>query len=111
MVTPRHSIVGSFFQDPRTDSGAINDGAHTFNGEPSTFLGKQVFGGHDYSRSLQRRLRPSFVARRRRRVAPRAQLRLPSDDRAGTRSSTSTRAIATCQTGGFGLIQDKDFKR
>ena len=61
-ITPSHSIVGSFFQDPRTDTGAINDGAHTLNGDPSTFLGNQLFGGHDYSARYSGVLAESWLA-------------------------------------------------
>ena len=44
-----HTLVASFIQDPRTDSGAIDDANHTLNGELATFLGRQDFGGRDYS--------------------------------------------------------------
>src|SRR6266852_2457638 len=34
-VAPSHSLVFTFLQDPRVDSGAINDNNHALNGEPS----------------------------------------------------------------------------
>ena len=43
------SIVGTFFQDPRDDTGAVNDAQHTLNGEPSTYEGIRSFGGRDYA--------------------------------------------------------------
>ena len=38
-----------FLQDPRDDTGAINDANHTLNGDPLTYLGRQDFGGRDYA--------------------------------------------------------------
>ena len=49
IIAPSHSLVGTFLQDPRADTGAINDRQHTLNGEPSTYLGRQDFGGRDYA--------------------------------------------------------------
>ncbi|MGH9363306.1 MAG: carboxypeptidase regulatory-like domain-containing protein, partial [Thermoanaerobaculia bacterium] len=43
------SLIGSFFQDPRDDTGAINDAQHTLNGEPATYTGVRSFGGKDYA--------------------------------------------------------------
>src|SRR5436189_229086 len=43
------SLVFTFLQDPRIDTGAINDASHTLIGDPSTYLGRQDFGGHDYA--------------------------------------------------------------
>jgi len=43
------SLVATFLQDPRVDTGAINDSNHSLNGDPSTYLGRQDFGGRDYA--------------------------------------------------------------
>ena len=48
-AAPNQSIVFTFLQDPRVDTGAINDSNHTLIGEPSTYLGRQDFGGRDYA--------------------------------------------------------------
>ena len=48
-AAPNQSIVFSFLQDPRVDTGAINDNNHTLIGDPSTYLGRQDFGGRDYA--------------------------------------------------------------
>ncbi|HTQ81197.1 MAG TPA: TonB-dependent receptor, partial [Thermoanaerobaculia bacterium] len=44
-ATENQSVVASFFQDPRTDTGAISDGNHSLNGDPLTYQGRQEFGG------------------------------------------------------------------
>jgi hypothetical protein len=61
-ITRSHSVVGSFFQDPATGTGAINDGAHTLNGDPSTFLGRQDFGGQDWAARYSGIFGDSWVA-------------------------------------------------
>src|SRR4029079_6295971 len=43
------SIIASFFQDPRTDTGAINDSSHTLHGDPLTYDGRLELGGKDYA--------------------------------------------------------------
>src|SRR6266550_6472824 len=48
-VAPNQSIVFTFLQDPRVDTGAINDSNHTLLGDSSTYLGRQDFGGRDYA--------------------------------------------------------------
>src|SRR5213080_3706511 len=48
-VAPNQSLIATFLQDPRADTGAINDANHTLNGDPSTYLGRQDFGGRDYA--------------------------------------------------------------
>src|SRR6185295_18716672 len=48
-LSDSQSLIGTFFQDPRDDTGAINDAQHTLNGEPSTYDGLKSFGGRDYA--------------------------------------------------------------
>src|SRR5206468_11737820 len=48
-ISPGHSLIATFFQDPREDTGAINDANHAVNGEPLTFTGEQDYGGRDYA--------------------------------------------------------------
>src|SRR5436305_11045622 len=47
-VTGSQSLIGVFFQDPRDDTGAINDAQHALNGDPLTYTGLRSFGGKDY---------------------------------------------------------------
>jgi outer membrane receptor for ferrienterochelin and colicin len=108
-MTESHSFVASFFQDPRVDTGAINDGAHTLNGAFSTFLGRQDFGGQDWS-GRYNGLFGSWVAS--------AQLSLHEERNSVGPSTAAGDAIQYVdtrkdglQSGGFGLIQDKSFKR
>src|SRR5207247_1436980 len=55
------SIVFTFLQDPRVDTGAINDANHTLNGEPSTYLGRQDFGGRDFALRYDGTLASSWI--------------------------------------------------
>jgi len=108
-ITESHSFVASFFQDPRVDAGAINDGAHTLNGAFSTFLGRQDLGGQDWS-GRYNGLFGSWVAT--------AQLSLHEERNSvgpATAGGDAIQYVDTrkdgLQSGGFGLIQDKSFKR
>jgi hypothetical protein len=109
-IASSHSFVASFFQDPRVDTGAINDGAHTLNGPFSTFLGRQDFGGRDYSGRYSGVLGSSWLAT--------AQIALHEERNSvgpATAGGDAIQYIDTrmddLQSGGFGLIQDKTFKR
>ncbi|MGH9369297.1 MAG: TonB-dependent receptor, partial [Thermoanaerobaculia bacterium] len=109
-ITPSHSFVASFFQDPRDDTGAINDGAHTLNGSFSTFEGLQSFGGQDYAGRYNGIFGSSWVAA--------AQFSLHQEENSvapATAAGDEIQYIDTradnIQSGGFGLTQDKKFKR
>jgi carboxypeptidase family protein/TonB-dependent receptor-like protein len=105
-----HSLVGSFFQDPRTDTGAINDASHSLNGDPLTYTGKQEFGGKDYALRYEGLVGTSWV------FAAQAA-RHEEENSVGPASAAGDtvqfRDVDNdfFQTGGFGLIQDKTFKR
>src|SRR5258706_4271817 len=47
-LTSSNTLIGTFLQDPRVDTRAINDANHTLGGNPSTYLGRQDSGGRDY---------------------------------------------------------------
>ena len=79
LINESNTVVGSFFMDPRVDTGAINDGAHTLNGDPSTFLGRQDFGGRDWAARYNGLFGSSWVATLQWAAAPRAQLGQPGD--------------------------------
>jgi Carboxypeptidase regulatory-like domain/TonB-dependent Receptor Plug Domain len=109
-VTRSHSVVGSFFQDPATGTGAINDGAHTLNGDPSTFLGRQDFGGQDWAARYSGIFGDTWVAN--------AQFALHQERNSvgpGTPEGEGIQYIDSrnnnIQSGGFGLIQNKHFQR
>jgi len=104
------SLVGSFFQDPRTDGGAINDPEHRLNGDPLTYLGKQEFGGKDYALRYDGIVGGDWVLA--------AQIsRHEEENSIGPASAAGDviehRDVARdfFQTGGFGLIQQKSFTR
>jgi len=105
-----HSLIGSFFQDPRTDTGAINDANHTLNGDPLTYQGQQEFGGKDYALRYQGVLGSSWVLTAQ---ASRHQEQnsVGPASAAGDVIQFLDKSNGDFQTGGFGLIQHKTFKR
>jgi hypothetical protein len=109
-VTSGQSVIGTFFQDPRDDTGAINDPQHTLNGDPLTYTGLRSFGGKDYALRYQGILSASWLLS--------AQVaRHREENSVGPASAAGDvvqfRAVDDnfFQTGGFGLLQTKDFKR
>ncbi len=109
MINSSNTVVGSYFQDPRDDTGAINDGAHPVNGPYTSFIGVQDSGGSDYSLRYNGLFGPSWVVsvqgavhHEKNNVDP----GLP-----GGNQIQYVDTINNVQEGGFGLIQDKSFKR
>ncbi len=105
-----HTLVASFIQDPRTDSGAINDANHTLNGESPTFLGRQDFGGRDYSLRWDGLFGTSLAMSAQGARHEERNSIGPATAQGGTVEYIDTRAD-NFQTGGFGLTQKKSFKR
>ncbi len=106
----RHTLIGSFFQDPRDDTGAINDASHTLNGDALTYEGLREFGGKDYAVRYEGILGPNWLVS--------GQLARHEEENsvgpAGAEGDVvQFRDVANdfFQTGGFGLIQDKEFQR
>jgi hypothetical protein len=109
-IAPAQSLVATFLQDPRVDTGAINDNNHFLNGETSTYLGRQDFGGRDYALRFDGSFASNWIitgqaARHQEKnsVGPATQ--------AGEAIEYRDTANDFFQTGGFGLIQDKSFDR
>jgi carboxypeptidase family protein/TonB-dependent receptor-like protein len=106
------SIVASFFQDPRVDTGAINDANHTLNGEPNTFLGRQDFGGPNYALRGDYLLGGSWLlSLQGARHEERNAIGPASAEGDVVEFIDQTNAGQGFQTGGFGLIQKKNFFR
>jgi hypothetical protein len=104
------SLVATFLQDPRVDTGAINDGPHTLNGDASTYLGRQDFGGRDIGLRYDGALASSWLIS--------AQASRHREENSVGPSTGAGNAIQYrdaenefFQTGGFGLIQQKSFQR
>lgn len=104
------SLIGTFLQDPRVDTGAINDANHALNGDPSTYLGRQDFGGRDYALRYEGTFASSWVVS--------AQAARHGENNSVGPATAAGNAIQYrdasndfFQTGGFGLIQDKNFDR
>jgi len=109
-LADNHSLIASFFQDPRTDTGAINDNNHSLNGDPLTYLGQQDFGGKDYALRYQGVVGSSWVFTAQ---ASRHQEQnsVGPATSAGDVIQYQDASNGDFQTGGFGLIQDKAFQR
>jgi len=107
---PSQSLIGTFLQDPRTDTGAINDADHTLNGDASTYLGRQDFGGRDYALRYEGSFASNWV------LSGQAARHKESNSvgpatSAGDAIEYRDKDNDSFQTGGFGLIQDKKFDR
>lgn len=110
MITSSHTLVGSFFQDPRDDVGAVNDGAHPLNGPFETFIGTQQFGGRDYSLRYNALFGSNWVI-----AAQGARHEEQNSVLPGLPGGDEIQFVdqrnGLAQSGGFGLIQEKKFKR
>jgi carboxypeptidase family protein/TonB-dependent receptor-like protein len=109
-VAPNQSLIGTFLQDPRADTGAINDANHTLNGDPSTYLGRQDFGGRDYALRYEGSFASNWV------LSGQAARHKESNSvgpatAAGDAVEFRDAGNDFAQTGGFGLIQNKNFDR
>src|SRR3954447_6148777 len=109
-ITTGHSLVATFLQDPRVDTGAINDSNHALNGDPATYLGRQDFGGRDYALRYDGGFSSQWIlsgqiARHREKnsVGPATS--------AGDAIEYRDASNDFFQTGGFGLEQEKMFDR
>lgn len=105
-----HSLVASYFQDPRDDSGAINDAQHTLNGDPSTYLGVRSFGGEDFALRWEGIFGTDWLVT--------AQASQHAEENSVGPTGTGGNGVQFrnvdqnfFQTGGFGLIQQKAFER
>ena len=109
-AAPGQSVVFSYFQDPREDTGAISDPEHSLNGEPLTYLGKQEFGGEDYGVRWDGIFGTSwaFSAQAARHTEENS---IGTASAAGAVVETRFADLDFFQTGGFGLTQQKEFTR
>ena len=107
---PSHTLVFTYLQDPRSETGALIDANHTLNGDDSTFFGQADFGGRDFALRYDGVVNSNWVAV--------AQVAQHQEENSIGPSSSAGDAIQYRdaqddfrQTGGFGLIQEKDFSR
>lgn len=107
---PNQTLIGSYFQDPRTDKGAISDSNHALNGDPLTYLGEQKLGGKDYALRYEGIAGSAWIF-----SGQIAQHKEKNSVGPATADGdvVEYREVSNdfFQTGGFGLIQKKDFKR
>lgn len=109
-VATGHSLIGTFFQDPRDDTGAINDANHSLNGDPLTYQGLRSFGGTDFALRYEGLFGSEWLANLQ--VARHKEKNsVGPESGAGDVIQFRDAANNFYQTGGFGLIQDKAFVR
>src|SRR5436305_309304 len=103
--------TGGYEAEPgRSTTGAINDAQHALNGDPLTYTGLRSFGGKDYALRYQGILSASWLL-----AGQVAQHR--EENSVGPASAAGDviqiRSVDDnfFQTGGFGLLQTKTFKR
>jgi len=111
-IAPGQTVIGTLFQDPTDEAGAINDRRidHSLNGEPLTYQGKQSFGGRDYALRYEGIFGNSWALT--------AQIARHEEENSTTPASAAGdviqyRDVANdfFQSGGFGQIVEKDFRR
>src|SRR5688572_1367597 len=109
-AAPSQTVVFTFLQDPRVDTGAIVDANHTLNGDETTYLGRSDFGGRDYALRYDGVLSSQWVVFAQ---VARHQEQNSVSPATSTGDTIQYRDAANdfFQTGGFGLIQDKNFER
>jgi hypothetical protein len=107
---PSQSLIATYLQDPRADTGAINDANHSLNGDPSTYLGRQDFGGRDYALRYEGVFTSQWVISAQGARHKESNSVGPSTG-AGDTIQYRDAVNDFFQTGGFGLIQDKNFDR
>ncbi|MEA2336899.1 MAG: hypothetical protein QOE82_906 [Thermoanaerobaculia bacterium] len=109
-ATPSHTFIATFLQDPRADTGAINDANHTLIGDEDTFLGRQDFGGRDYALRYDGIIGTTWLF-----SAQEAQHKEKNSVGPATAAGDTIEYIDArnnfLQSGGFGLIQQKSFER
>ena len=107
---PSHTFTATWLQDPRADTGAINDANHTLIGDPATYLGRQDFGGRDYALRYDGIVRAEWLF-----SAQAARHRESNSVGPSTAAGNAIEYIDArngfFQSGGFGLIQEKSFER
>ncbi len=109
-LAENQSLVGTFFQDPRVDTGAINDANHSVNGDPLTYQGRRDLGGQDFALRYDGIFGANWVL---------AAQAARHQERNSVRPATAAgdviqyldQANDNYQTGGFGRIEKKDFIR
>lgn len=109
-AAPSQTLVLTYLQDPRVDTGAIVDANHTLNGDDTTYLGRSDFGGRDYALRYDGVIASDWVVFAQ--VARHQEQNSVSPaTSAGDTIQYRDAASDFFQTGGFGLIQDKNFER
>lgn len=107
---PNQIFIATFLQDPRADTGAIQDANHTLIGDPDTYLGRQDFGGRDYALRYDGIYGSNWLFSGQGARHRESNSVGPSTSAGDTIEYIDARN-GLFQSGGFGLIQDKSFDR
>jgi hypothetical protein len=109
-LTQSQTFTGTLFLDPRDDTGAINDSTHSLNGDPLTYDGKKSFGGTDFALRYEGLFGAQWLV-----TLQGARHKEKNDVGPASAAGDVVQFLDAqnnfYQTGGFGLIQNKDFTR
>jgi TonB dependent receptor/Carboxypeptidase regulatory-like domain/TonB-dependent Receptor Plug Domain len=109
-LSQNHTVTGTVFLDPRDDTGAINDRDHFLNGDPLTYDGKKSFGGTDFALRYEGLFGARWLV-----TAQGSRHKEKNDVGPASAAGDVIQYLDiqnnSYQTGGFGLIQNKDFTR
>ncbi len=109
-LTQSQSVTGTVFLDPRDDTGAINDASHSLNGDPLTTDGTKSFGGADYALRYEGLFGAKWLF-----TLQGARHKEKNDVGPASAAGDVIQYLDAqnnfYQTGGFGLIQNKNFTR
>ncbi len=109
-VGANQTVLATFFQDPRHDTGVINDASHTLNGDPLTYQGRQDFGGRDYALGYDATISRSWILSAQA-ARHEEENSVGPESAAGDVIQYRDSEADFYQLGGFGLIQQKTFRR
>jgi hypothetical protein len=109
-LTQNQTFTGTLFLDPRDDTGAINDSTHSLNGDPLTYDGKKSFGGTDAALRYEGLFGGTWLF-----TLQGARHKEKNDVGPASAAGDVIQYLDNqnnfYQTGGFGLIENKDFTR
>lgn len=109
-ITPSQSLIGTFFLDPTDVSGAISDNNHALFGDPLTYDGEKKLGGDTAGLRWQGIFGANWVVSAQASHQTQSNSTLPATD-AGDIVQYRDLQNNSFQTGGFGLVENKDFTR
>ncbi len=109
-LNPNHSLIGTFFLDPTKTTGAISDANHALYGDPLTYDGEKKLGGNTVGLRYEGIVASNWVLSAQVSRQTQSNTTVPAGD-AGDVIQYRDLANNSFQSGGFGLVENKDFTR